>query len=80
MHDQQVIDAWVEFMRINQNRSRRTLEAYRLALERLGAFLEVKPLLQATPAELEPVVAAYRGRRPGGRFDGLPANPGAARP
>jgi 5,10-methylenetetrahydromethanopterin reductase len=34
----------------------------------------------ATPAELEPVVAAYRGRRPGGRFDGLPANPGAARP
>ena len=34
----------------------------------------------ATPAELEPVVAAYRERRPGGRFDGLPANPGASRP
>ena len=25
--DQLVIDAWVEFMRTNQNRSRRTLEA-----------------------------------------------------
>jgi hypothetical protein len=33
----------------------------------------------ATPAELAPVVAAYRERRPGGRFDGLPANPGASR-
>lgn len=31
----------------------------------------------ATPAELEPVVAAYRALRPAGRFDGLPANPGA---
>jgi len=31
----------------------------------------------ATPDELAPVVAAYRERRPAGRFDGLPANPGA---
>ncbi len=30
----------------------------------------------ATPEELAPVVAAYRARRPEGRFDGLPANPG----
>jgi alkanesulfonate monooxygenase SsuD/methylene tetrahydromethanopterin reductase-like flavin-dependent oxidoreductase (luciferase family) len=30
----------------------------------------------ATPAELEPVVAAYRAIRPAGRFDHLPANPG----
>ena len=36
--DQLVIDAWVEFMRVNQNRSRRTLEAYRLALTRLQEF------------------------------------------
>ena len=31
----------------------------------------------ATPQELAPVVAAYRRIRPAGRFDGLPANPGA---
>jgi 5,10-methylenetetrahydromethanopterin reductase len=32
----------------------------------------------AAPAELEPVVAAYRRIRPAGRFDALPANPGAS--
>ena len=32
----------------------------------------------ATPAELDPVVRAYRGLRADGRFDGLPANPGLA--
>ena len=31
----------------------------------------------ATPAELAPVVAAYRERRPGGRFDGLAREPGS---
>jgi 5,10-methylenetetrahydromethanopterin reductase len=31
----------------------------------------------ASPDELAPVVAAYRARRPAGRFDGLAANPGA---
>ena len=31
----------------------------------------------ATPQELAPVVEAYRAMRPDGRFDGLPANPGA---
>ena len=31
----------------------------------------------ASPAELAPVVDAYRARRPAGRFDGLGANPGA---
>ena len=30
----------------------------------------------ATPAELEPIVAAYRAIRPAGRFDGASANPG----
>jgi probable F420-dependent oxidoreductase len=33
----------------------------------------------ATPAELEPVVAAYRANRPAGCFDGWPANPGRPR-
>jgi hypothetical protein len=31
----------------------------------------------ATPTELAPAVAAYRSIRPTGRFDHLPANPGA---
>ncbi len=31
----------------------------------------------ATPDELAPVVSAYRGIRPAGRFEQLPANPGA---
>ena len=30
----------------------------------------------ATPAELAPVVEAYRTIRPAGRFAALPANPG----
>ncbi|MCG8590035.1 MAG: TIGR03857 family LLM class F420-dependent oxidoreductase [Proteobacteria bacterium] len=29
----------------------------------------------ASPAELEPIIAAYRKARPAGRFDALPANP-----
>jgi len=33
----------------------------------------------ATPEELAPVVEAYRGLRPAGRFDGWPANPGRPR-
>jgi probable F420-dependent oxidoreductase len=33
----------------------------------------------ATPAELAPVVEAYRHLRPRGRFDGVAANPGATR-
>ncbi len=33
----------------------------------------------ATPAELEPVVHAYRNLRPAGRFNAWPANPGMAR-
>ena len=33
----------------------------------------------ATPAELAPVVDAYRAIRPAGRFDGWPANPGRPR-
>ena len=32
----------------------------------------------ATPAELAPILTEYRRRRPPGRFDHLPANPGAS--
>ncbi|MBV7454344.1 tyrosine-type recombinase/integrase [Acidovorax sp. sif1233] len=38
--DEQLIDAWMEFMRLNQNRAPRTLEAYRLAMERLQEFVK----------------------------------------
>ena len=34
----------------------------------------------ATPAQLAPVVDAYRQIRPAGRFEHLPANPGLAAP
>ena len=34
----------------------------------------------AAPAELAPVIKAYRTIRPSGRFDTLPANPGASAP
>jgi alkanesulfonate monooxygenase SsuD/methylene tetrahydromethanopterin reductase-like flavin-dependent oxidoreductase (luciferase family) len=33
----------------------------------------------ASPAELEPILQAYRKTRPAGRFDGLPANPASPR-
>ncbi len=34
----------------------------------------------ASPQELEPIVEAYRTKRPTGQFDGLAANPGERRP
>ena len=51
--DQALVDAYLQHLEAARGRRRRTLEAYRLALERLSAFLDVKPLLQATPDELE---------------------------
>lgn len=33
----------------------------------------------ASPQELEPIVEAYRAKRPSGQFDGLPANPAGPR-
>jgi probable F420-dependent oxidoreductase len=40
----------------------------------LGADSVILP--GASPAELEPILGAYRAIRPAGRFDHLPANPG----
>ena len=34
----------------------------------------------ASPAQLEPIVAAYRKQRPAGRFDTLAANPAGQEP
>ena len=33
----------------------------------------------AAPEEIKPIIAEYRLKRPGGRFDDLPANPGKSR-
>lgn len=51
--EDQAIEAWMAFMRMNQNRSPRTLEAYGLALARLKEFMAGRPLLEATGDELE---------------------------
>ncbi|MGE4241763.1 MAG: tyrosine-type recombinase/integrase [Ramlibacter sp.] len=37
--DDAAIDAWLEFIRINKNRSKRTVEAYAMALRKLREFL-----------------------------------------
>lgn len=51
--DRVAIDAWMEYMRMNQNRSPRTLEAYSLAMARLIEFMQGRPILEATGDELD---------------------------
>jgi len=53
--DDQAIDAWLEFMRVNKNRSKRTVEAYGMALRKLREYLAEDgiALLDADPAQLE---------------------------
>lgn len=51
--DQALIDAHLEHLGSSRGRRPRTLEAYRLALERLSRFLEGVPLLKASADELE---------------------------
>ena len=48
----------------------------RTALAQFDLGVDSVVLHGATPLELEPVVQAYRGIRPAGRFDDLPVNPG----
>ena len=52
-------------------------ECARTALGQFDLGADGVILHGATPAELEPVVAAYREVRPAGRFDALAANPGS---
>lgn len=47
-------------------------------LDQFDAGADSVILHGATPTELAPVVEAWRGIRPAGRFDHLPANPGLA--
>lgn len=51
--DDQAIDAWMEYLGIAQNRSPRTLEAYRLAVERLVEFAQPQSILTLEPDALE---------------------------
>ncbi|WP_134741251.1 TIGR03857 family LLM class F420-dependent oxidoreductase [Nocardioides sp. 503] len=51
----------------------------RRVLDQLDAGADSVVLHGATPAELAPVVEAWRSLRPEGRFDALPTNPGWAR-
>jgi 5,10-methylenetetrahydromethanopterin reductase len=51
----------------------------RRVLDQFDAGADSVILHGATPAELEPVVAAYRAVRPAGRFAAVPANPGWSR-
>lgn len=51
--DEQAIDAWIEYLGVAQNRSPRTLEAYRLAVARLVDFMQPRSILVADPDELE---------------------------
>ena len=50
--DQQLIDAWLEYLRMNENRSTRTLEAYRLAMRRLMEFAAGESLLELLDVQL----------------------------
>lgn len=61
--DDQAIDAWIAYMEVNQNRSLRTLEAYRLALVRLKEFMGDRQLLTADRAELETFCGLWLHRR-----------------
>lgn len=53
LNDDQVMDAWLDYMHVNMGRTARTVEAYRSALNRLREFLEGKPLVDAQAHELE---------------------------
>lgn len=53
-------------------------ECARKVLSQLDLGADAVILHGASPRELAPVVEAYRGLRPPGRFDRLPANPGGA--
>lgn len=51
--DDQVIDAWLDFMSMARNCSPRTREVYGLALTRLREFMAPRSVLEASGSELE---------------------------
>lgn len=57
--DAAAIDAWIAYLEINKNRSPRTLEAYRLAVERLQVFMADRSILTADPVDLEAFCGLY---------------------
>jgi len=61
--DDQAIDAWMSYLQLNQNRSPRTLEAYRLALARLKEFMAGQSILEASGDELEMFTGLWLHKR-----------------
>lgn len=53
LNDDQVMNAWLDYMHVNRGRTARTVEAYRAALMRLREFLAGKPLVDADSMELD---------------------------
>ena len=51
--DKQAIDAYMEYLQYVKGRSLRTLESYRMALERLGTFMQGASILTASGEERE---------------------------
>ncbi|NDU72250.1 hypothetical protein GWI34_06375 [Actinomadura sp. DSM 109109] len=55
------------------------MAAFQSLCRRVCALLHIGRRQLATPAELAPVLDAYRAVRSAGRFEGLPRNPDRAR-
>lgn len=51
--DEMAIDAFCDYLHMARGRSLRTLEVYRLALTRLGEFMQPRSILEADGSELE---------------------------
>lgn len=56
------IDAWMEYIQANRGRSKRTAEAYGMALRKLREFLG-RDILEATPDELEAFTGLWLHKR-----------------
>ena len=62
--DDQAIDAWIAYMEMVQNRSPRTLEAYRMALERLQEFVgQGRSILEVDGDELDVFAGLWLHKR-----------------
>ena len=61
--DDDVIDAWMEYMGVTRGRSARTVEAYRSVLGKLREFLEGKPLMDADEVDLETFCGLWLHKR-----------------
>lgn len=61
--DEQLIDAWLEYMESSKGRAARTTETYRTGLTLLCEFMQGKPLVEADAAELETFCGIWLHRK-----------------